>query len=766
MGDNSKYGAPVPVDVHMVRLAGFVDSAYHSFLTQKFGAKRMRNIQVDSRGAPTEAQYERTSQWLNDDVTPAFNEARVAGHDAWTPTQVQAALWAAFRKRLGLPVESPDLFLKRNSSTVPFEVAFGDGSPFAQVFPNLYELPYEVNASITDHVAEQAATKLAEEIGVRIVGKSLPLGAYGDYVNPSKTVEVLGTPSSVAEFQAALSYLLNQTDMLAYRIKARIPAAERSEIGYSKARSRVARPQKIRLEDEIQESPLYSGIDIILPDKLKDRTSFINFYSRLRSIDPSIQGASSVYVEGKPALRIIEVDEANPAWTVKRYREIEAAVDKVAQEFGVKPDDIATDWFGAELQRSHNDWNEDITGYGHLKRLDEAGRSAYVGELVDNFRPQVEQWIREGFERYAPDAWRAKQEELSGFEFGSVKEERIGRASNPINSSTESIEYKITEATNFTRYYNAPKYGLVESKLGTVVSPEDYFGSGWITKSGKVYALDEKTHAASLNRAVKGNLGSKEQIMEDSGLLRITKVSDKNGSQVYVEIFSDPTDYQIRSLRAMEKLSSNPVVWNIARFDSEVGFYKTVAHGQDGIVGLRRALDEYSTVRSSTSSVEQPRVEIRPSALGRPLKDARDLNRGWIMEDGTAVQVPSFGSHESSLAQALKIPEKVAFETYPALANGVGMIRVIVLKNPERVIAELFGNPSDAQLRSLRDLERAYQGNLEFAFTDPITQQARGFGEGVLNIRRKLHEIEAGEKANPSTKTENVSQRVYAGRGR
>jgi hypothetical protein len=759
MGNEPKYGGPVPVDVHMMRLAGYVDEAYYNFLTEKFGPKRLKGIKLDRKVAsPSEAIYERVSQFINE-ITPEFRKQKVGGIDSWTPSQVQAALWAAFRKKLDLPYAAPELLFTQNASTVPFEVAFGTGSPFSKMFPDLYELPYEKNAAITDYVGDRVVDLVAADSGIRIIGRSLPFGAYKEFVNPNKSVEALGTPQAVAEFESALGYLLNQTDMIAYRIKSRIGKPGRAAMTEAQARAGVTRVPKEKLEGELEPTTLHSGIDIVLPDRFKDRGAFTQFYDRMRTLDPSIDGASAVMVGGKPAIRIIEPSVDNPVWSTARYRQVEATIDQIANELKLDPASFTTDWFGAQVQRSHNNWTEDITGNGHLKRLDQAGRSTYSRQLVDTYRPKVEQWIREGFEQFAPKEWRAWQQKGGGGGSQGGSAPQAARAAREVTH--ESARISRLKASQFN-----------ETKLGEKVPLESLGKSPsiWLSPSGDfIKSKSGRTHGHAMNVA----LGIKRPLMEmpiipvdrikDTGYIRMMLNSTED--RIFLEAFSEPTDAQLRSLRALEKHKGLRVEWDLVG-ENPVGSgeYGSLESGI-GLSDLSRAVQSNSDAlslgkvhESSTFRPGRP-LKIKPSKLGTPLSSPERLSRGWLAPDGTAIQVKS---HESSLANALNIPEEQAFYSYPELANQHGLVRVLMRRNPETVIVELFDNPTDAQLRSLLKLEKAHWRPVRFYFSDPITQRTRGVGEGVNQIRRTLHEIEAEEAINPPDRTTNVSTRRYA----
>jgi len=578
MGDDPKYGGPTPIDVHMLRLAGFLDKTYLKFLEKRFGKKATKGLKQDNKtGVPSEAQYELITKQLNEAV-PEANRLKIGGKSDWTPDQMQAALWAAMRKKFGYAYESPELMMRHNVSTIPTELAFGNKSPYSKIFPDLHKLDYKANESITNEVLTNIMNVLGPKIGIRVLGGFMKPGAWGGKVNPSKSVEVFGTPESVHEFINAVGYYAQQDYMMGYRIRARVGPAVRDVMGPAKSRAGVTRVVKGKQQ-------LATGMDIILPEKLNNRGAFTKFHKRLIELDPSLEGASSVQVGGRPAIRLIETSPKDPAWSSARFKEIEATVGKIADEFKLK-DEIYTDWFGTELQTAANTWKNKRyqSGESYIKRLDKAGRSKDIRELDSTLKPKIEQWIREGFERYAPEEWAKFQG-------------KGGRSS----------------------------------------------GSG----------------------------------------------------------------------------------------------------------GAPAALAPAAAVK------------IKPSTLGTVTKDPAKLTRGWLTEDGTAINVTS---HEASLAKALKIPEKQAFDNYPSLAQERGLVRVLTRKSPqETVIVELFGNPTDAQLRSLFALEKAYQNPIRFYFSNVTTQLARGFGRGVNSIRRKLKEIEADEAANPpDTSGGSQSTRQYA----
>ena len=84
---------------------------------------------------------------------------------------------------------------------------------------------------------------------------------------------------------------------------------------------------------------------------------------------------------------------------------MEKVLNNVAQEFKLDDGTGTTDWLGATLLKTKNDWGKYPDGSFHLERMVKEGRQAYIKQVVADTRDLLPKWTEEAFKKYAPDAW-------------------------------------------------------------------------------------------------------------------------------------------------------------------------------------------------------------------------------------------------------------------------------------------------------------------------------------------------------------------------
>ena len=367
-------------------------------------------IKLDSQetGIVPDSHYEPAAAFVRS-LPAAFNKAKVAGRTDWASNEVMPVVWTAYRQALGLPTEGPGDMFARNYSTVPMELAWGDNSPAAKTFPDIHALPYQQNRNITNQVLNSALEHFAPALGARVVKSPMKTGVWKGDMNPSKQVEVLGTDQAVQDLTDVMSFFANQTEGIAYKIKYNANEAERALLEPAESRALVAKS-----------SADITGMDISHP-RFQDRAFLKKFSQHLAAVDPRFSGSTLSEVDGKPTLRILNTEpktvfkpndpNADSAgyvrgkWTTQEFKDMEKVLNNVAQEFKLDDGTGTTDWLGATLLKTKNDWGKYPDGSFHLERMVKEGRQAYIKQVVADTRDLLPKWTEEAFKKYAPDAW-------------------------------------------------------------------------------------------------------------------------------------------------------------------------------------------------------------------------------------------------------------------------------------------------------------------------------------------------------------------------
>ena len=213
MGDDVRGGAPAVSDVHSLRDTGFVDKVYQKFLMENYGVR----VETDLSGSPGENQYERSGDFLRA-LSDYLNDINYKG-GGWTPSQVQSVGWMATTKFLGKPGQTAEDSILFNIRNLPFEVAFGDGSPYSETFVDYYQLPAVGQKEVTERAAE-AATDFARDVtGIAEINRIHATGGWmDDTINPNMTEQVVASPEAMTDMASIIGFLLEQTGMLSYRV--------------------------------------------------------------------------------------------------------------------------------------------------------------------------------------------------------------------------------------------------------------------------------------------------------------------------------------------------------------------------------------------------------------------------------------------------------------------------------------------------------------------------------------------------------------------
>lgn len=244
-----------------------------------------------------------------------------------------------------------------------FELAFGEDSPYGAKFPDLYQLPYEVNLAITKEVLDQIVDVALRESGLKKIKLAYTPGGYKQFpVVPSAQMDSEGSDATARIAIGIIGYLAQQTAVIASR--------------------RVARGNRPALEIVQTE-----GRDLADPKVVE------TFFHRLTAMSAKLgPGFSSIENDGHPGIYIID---SGGSWTFKDFPRLDSTIKSVSNELQISTDRRRLQ---VEYLEIGNDWKFYSKGEQYLGRLAKELRD----KLVNTYQPQVEQWIEKAFERFAP----------------------------------------------------------------------------------------------------------------------------------------------------------------------------------------------------------------------------------------------------------------------------------------------------------------------------------------------------------------------------
>jgi adenosylhomocysteine nucleosidase len=245
-----------------------------------------------------------------------------------------------------------------------FELAFGEGSPYAAKFPSLYELPYDVNLSITKEVLDRVVSIALAETGARRLSLAYLPGGFQEFpVVPSAQLD---TRSTEAQTRVAL-------DVIGYLAQQSLVIASRREFFGNRAALQITQA---------------AGSDLSSPANAQ------KFWRSLSGLEPKLKpGFAGTLASGRPGLFIIDTDDD---WLTFDEEKFDAAAAAASQEQNVK---TSGEHFRVEYVSAGNDWKQHPKGEQYLKRLSDAGRRALALKVERVYRPRVERWIAEAFAR-------------------------------------------------------------------------------------------------------------------------------------------------------------------------------------------------------------------------------------------------------------------------------------------------------------------------------------------------------------------------------
>ena len=217
MGNREEGQQPAVIDVHTARDSGFLDETFRDRLIELgASAKKLDAIEIDMKGAPTEAQYERAAEWLHE-VFDYLNETGEFGGGFEYVSEVQALGWMALLVQTKQPASAARDAIAARMFRMSSEAVFGEGAPLAARFPELASdtsLSLEDRLDVTSSVVQTAFMQAAKIMGdPPVVSSATGMGGWNRFTNASTQIEILATDEAAGDMAAAVGYLLQQTEV-------------------------------------------------------------------------------------------------------------------------------------------------------------------------------------------------------------------------------------------------------------------------------------------------------------------------------------------------------------------------------------------------------------------------------------------------------------------------------------------------------------------------------------------------------------------------
>ena len=381
MGDDVRGGAPAVADVHSLRDTGFVDKTYQKFLQENYGVR----VETDTSGSPGENQYERSGDFMRA-LSDYLNDINYKG-GGWTPYQVQSVGWMATTKFLGKPGQTAEESILFNIRNLPFEVAFGEGSPYSETFVDYYQLPAVGQKEVTERASE-AATDFARDVtGIAEINRIHATGGWmDDTINPNMTEQVVASPEAMTDMASIIGFLLEQTGMLSYRVLPRQTSKSKLAL-----KIRPTDVSKDLLNNDTNMSILWDKLrkaDLATTKKAanklaKDRKAGVAD-ARLDEADTLIKGYTSTIDENGNSAMLILLDGRGKtlASRLDPDGDVIGAISAVSEEIGF---DLDVEGGFYESEFIGNDYTQEKTGGSYIQRIDQRYGPA-VAERVKNFK--------------------------------------------------------------------------------------------------------------------------------------------------------------------------------------------------------------------------------------------------------------------------------------------------------------------------------------------------------------------------------------------
>ena len=421
MGNHPEGGAPFVVDVHTARDTGLVDETLLNHLRRLgYNEEDIAKAKVDLQGTPSATQYENRASWGRNELVDHLNDIKWQGKSDWTPAEAQAVGWMGMTRLTADKAEDVVSGIERNIRRISFEIAPGEGSPWAARFGERFAaLPLQRQQEITRTIAEPAMEAASKLSGIDLTNLVHGTGGWNMYQNPAAVGQALATEHGAEVAANTLGYLLQQTEVWANNVK------------------------------PMTKNPKAFAVDFIQEGKggnnyLATNEGLQDFWDRVQKVDPTAGSKKPLFVgyqpimtaDGKPGIRVL-IDRGGTKTQNALDEAIKGPLSKMLDEM---PIEVSVTGHEAEINKARNDWKGQNDGKAYLERLEHLlGRNPAAD--LDPVRSKLE----EIFERELSGGTKAQKGKAKG---GEVKGYAKGGSVEDVKNALQNLrdtakEYRV-----------------------------------------------------------------------------------------------------------------------------------------------------------------------------------------------------------------------------------------------------------------------------------------------------------------------------------
>lgn len=362
MQDDKKGLAPVAIDRHTYRDAGFVDGNIRNILKRlAIDTERVKRLRFDSRGSsPTDTQYEYAVKYMND-LTDQLNEMGYMGGNL-KPHQVQAIGWTAIA-RMAESSEGqsiPDA-LQLQRPTVNFKIDFAEESPYKQKFGNAFdELTPNQKDKLSNNILNNVVQPLAKDLGLKVNSVS------------GSNINVRGSSQAIKGLMNSIGFIM-----------------QKDEVGLTSRGSNLKGLGLVYSNPELSNPAMQKEVFDILQEETDKKLSPRAFYEE---------------VDGVPSL-LVTTDLLRTD-IMDNQDQISSAVERVRNELGLE---LNLSELGTKYESTKNNWKKDNTGQRYRDKILETHQHSLLERLDNSYGPNVEQEFRRAFTSNAKQQRKSRQ---------------------------------------------------------------------------------------------------------------------------------------------------------------------------------------------------------------------------------------------------------------------------------------------------------------------------------------------------------------------
>ena len=391
MQDDPKGGSPIADDRHTNRDMGFVDSTLKNLLMKlSIDKESVKSLRIDQKATyknivnkktgkfernpdgtikkkrsvpgPTETQYEWAVQKFNQ-LSAQLNELGYLGGNLQT-WQHQAIGWTAIARMVGTSdgMSIPNSMSSQTPS-INYALQFPENAPYNAIYGERFKnLSYDEKVKLTEKILKEVTVELVDDFGMKLLNATYGTnGFWKDYdMEPSATIQVLGSNQGINGLMDALGYLFQQESIFSQR--------------------------------HIDTDGNNIGI-IWESEALADRDMMEMVYKILREEtgDVVTPGGFGADYDGIPSL-VVGTNMTVSTWD-DNLDALNTAIERIGNELGIA---LSYKTTGVQNVSKENNWKEKPDGTEYTRRLGESFPSDLQKRLDNYYAPRIESRLEEG----------------------------------------------------------------------------------------------------------------------------------------------------------------------------------------------------------------------------------------------------------------------------------------------------------------------------------------------------------------------------------